>query len=218
MKPTRRDFLHIGASGLAATLAGASTSSQAASSPASSRTFHFVQIDVFTSHRFQGNQLAVFPDARGLSDTELQDIAHETNLSETTFAFPRDPAVELERGIKVRIFIADQEIPFAGHPTLGTAMVLRNRLANRKTATGENARIDRVSLDLQVGKVPIDFSERGGSIFGENDASRSGLWRHARPLHRRRPHRCSTIRHQRGVADSDRFYGFAICHRPVEAP
>src|SRR5216683_1219683 len=71
MKPTRRDFLHIGASGLAATLAGASTSSQAASSPASSRTFHFVQIDVFTSHRFQGNQLAVFPDARGLSDTEL---------------------------------------------------------------------------------------------------------------------------------------------------
>jgi trans-2,3-dihydro-3-hydroxyanthranilate isomerase len=152
---------------MASTLAGMSASAQTAGSPANSRRFRFAQIDVFTSHRFQGNQLAVFPDARGLSDAEMQEIAHETNLSETTFAFPRDPAVELERGIKVRIFIADQEIPFAGHPTLGTAMVLRNRLANRKTTTGHPVKVDRVSLDLQVGKVPVDFSERDGGIFGE---------------------------------------------------
>ena len=167
MKPTRRDFLQIGACGLAATFAGTSAPAQAASSPANSRRFHFVQIDVFTSHRLEGNQLAVFPDATGLSDAEMQNIAHETNLSETTFAFPRDPSVELEHGIKVRIFIADQEIPFAGHPTLGTAMVLRNRLANRKTATGKPAKIERVSLDLPVGTVPVDFGARDGSIFGE---------------------------------------------------
>ena len=95
MKPTRRDFLQIGASGLAATFTGPSAPAQAASSPANSRRFHFVRIDVFTSHRLEGNQLAVFPDARGLSDTEMQDIARETNLQETTFVFPRDPAVEL---------------------------------------------------------------------------------------------------------------------------
>jgi trans-2,3-dihydro-3-hydroxyanthranilate isomerase len=167
MKPTRRDFLQIGASGLAATFAGTSAPAHAAPSPANFRRFHFVQSDVFTLHRLQGNQLAVFPDARGLSDVEMQEVARETNLSETTFVFPRDPAVELDRGIKVRIFLTDQEIPFAGHPTLGTAMVLRNRLANRKTTTGENAKNDRVSLDLQVGKVPIDFTERDGNIFGE---------------------------------------------------
>ncbi len=166
MKPTRRDFLQIGASGLAATLAGASASVQTVASLANPRRFHFVQIDVFSSHRFQGNQLAVFPDARGLSDAEMQDIAHETNLSETTFAFPRDPAVELVHGIKVRIFIADQEIPFAGHPTLGTAMVLRNRLANRKPATSQAAKIDRVSPDLQVGQVPVDLREPRCGIFG----------------------------------------------------
>jgi trans-2,3-dihydro-3-hydroxyanthranilate isomerase len=168
VKPTRRHFLQLTTSGLAATFAGTSASSQAASSPANPRRFRFVQIDVFTSHRLQGNQLAVFPDARGLSDAEMQDIARETNLEETTFVFPREPAVELERGIKVRIFITEQEIPFGGHPTLGTAMVLRNRLVNRKAATGENAKIDRVSLDLQVGKVPIDFRETtSGEAFGE---------------------------------------------------
>src|SRR6266849_7508772 len=108
----------------------------------------FVQMDVFTAVALQGNQLAVFPDARGLSDSEMQDIARETNLSETTFVFPRDPAVELERGIAVRIFIQEQEIPFAGHPTLGTAMVLRNRLLRRNSAGGQSSKIARISLDL----------------------------------------------------------------------
>ena len=63
----------------------------------------------------------MFLDARGLSDTEMQAIARETNLSETTFVFPRDAAAEAEEGIRVRIFTREQELPFAGHPTLGTA-------------------------------------------------------------------------------------------------
>jgi hypothetical protein len=62
----------------------------AADQPEGARRYSFVQIDVFTSHRLQGNPLIVFPDARGLSDAELQDLARETNLQETTFVFPRD--------------------------------------------------------------------------------------------------------------------------------
>src|SRR5712692_6376823 len=111
MKPTRRDFLQLGAAGLAATFTPTSTASGPVPQQPS-RRFHFVQIDVFSSHRLQGNPLAVFPDARGLTDAEMQDIARETNLQETTFVFPRDPAIERERGVKVRIFVPDQEIPF----------------------------------------------------------------------------------------------------------
>ena len=119
------------------------------------RRLPFVQMDVFTSVALEGNQLAVFPDARGLSDIEMQAIARETNLSETTFIFPRDIATEQERGTRVRIFTTTEELPFAGHPTLGTAMVLR----------GDTNR-DEVALDLNVGKIPVQFSMRDGLPFG----------------------------------------------------
>ena len=79
------------------------------------RRFRFVQLDVFTSKPFEGNSLAVFSDATGLSDEEMQTLAREMNLSETTFILPRD-AVERERGIRVRIFTVQEELPFAGHP------------------------------------------------------------------------------------------------------
>ena len=115
----------------------------------------FVQMDVFTTVALEGNQLAVFPDARGLSDTEMQAIARETNLSETTFIFPRDIATEQERGTRVRIFTTTEELPFAGHPTLGTAMVLR----------GDSNR-DEVALELNVGRIPVRFSTRDGLPFG----------------------------------------------------
>src|SRR5262245_31720562 len=124
MKRTRRDFLQASATGIAATFAITSLNYE---SPQRVRCFHFVQIDVFTSQRLQGNRIVGFPDAHGLTDFELQDINRETNLQETTIVFPRDPADERERGIKARIFIPEEEIPFGGHPTLGTAMVLRNR-------------------------------------------------------------------------------------------
>jgi len=141
----------------------------AADQPENARRYSFVQIDVFTSHRLQGNPLVVFPDARGLSDTEMQDLARETNLQETTFVFPRDPAVEQQKGIKVRIFVPNAEIPFAGHPTLGTAMVLRNRALSGHGATVNPASGPKeIVLDLQVGKIPVAFrTDDQGNAFGE---------------------------------------------------
>src|SRR5712692_8090705 len=90
------------------------------------RRFEVVQLDVFTSVPLEGNQLAVFTDARGLSDAEMQAVAKEMNLSETTFILPGDAAADRERGVRVRIFTVDEELPFAGHPTLGTATVLHD--------------------------------------------------------------------------------------------
>lgn len=121
------------------------------------KKYSFVQLDVFSSRAFEGNSLAVFPDARGLSDAEMQIIAKEMNLSETTFIVPRDAATEHEKGVRVRIFTVEEELPFAGHPTLGTAFFLRG-------ATGTK----EVALDLNVGKVPVVFEEVAGQpVFGE---------------------------------------------------
>jgi len=120
------------------------------------RTFDFVQLDVFTSRPLEGNQLAVFTDARGLSDEEMQKLARETNLSETTFIFPRDPEIEQREGHKVRIFTVNEELPFAGHPTLGTAWCLY-----------QQAPAAEIVLDLKVGKVPVSFQQRDGQLFGE---------------------------------------------------
>jgi trans-2,3-dihydro-3-hydroxyanthranilate isomerase len=88
------------------------------------RTFHFVTVDVFTDRRFGGNPLAVFPDAQGLTDAEMQSLAAEFNLSETTFVLP--PA-DRKNTARVRIFNRKSEMPFAGHPNVGTAWVLRDR-------------------------------------------------------------------------------------------
>jgi trans-2,3-dihydro-3-hydroxyanthranilate isomerase len=112
----------------------------------STRRFQIVQVDVFSSRPTEGNALAVFPDARGLSDDEMQRLAKETNLSETTFVLPRDAETERDRGKRVRIFTVQEELPFAGHPTLGTAFVLRG-------ATGAS----EIKLDLNVGQVPVRF-------------------------------------------------------------
>ncbi|HEY5163476.1 MAG TPA: PhzF family phenazine biosynthesis protein [Terriglobales bacterium] len=120
------------------------------------RTLPFVWLDVFTDRPLEGNQLAVFTDARGLSQEQMQAIARETKLSETTFIFPREPAVELEQGVRVRIFTVDEELPFAGHPTLGTATVVRG-------ASGA----DTITLDLDAGKIPVSFRDENGLAFGE---------------------------------------------------
>lgn len=84
-------------------------------------TWEFHQVDVFTREPFGGNPLAVFPDAGGLDETTMQKIAREMNLSETTFVLPPSTANATAR---VRIFTPGQELPFAGHPTIGTAFVL----------------------------------------------------------------------------------------------
>jgi trans-2,3-dihydro-3-hydroxyanthranilate isomerase len=120
------------------------------------RRLSYVTLDVFTSTPLEGNQLAVFTDAHGLSDEQMQALAREMNLSETTFIFRRDAATEKERGIRVRIFTTDEELPFAGHPTLGTAMVLRG-------LTGA----ETIHLDLNVGKIPVQFTQRDGLPFGQ---------------------------------------------------
>src|ERR1017187_8175493 len=90
-----------------------------------SRRFPFVQWDVFSKVRLAGNPLVVFPDARGLSDEEMQAITREIHQQETTFVIPREPRVEDKEGIRVRIFLPTKEVPFAGHPSLGTAMALQ---------------------------------------------------------------------------------------------
>src|SRR5215471_15087644 len=104
-----------------------------------SRRFPFVQVDVFTAKPLEGNALAVFTNARGLSDPEMQAIAKEMNLSETTFILPDDPDAEARDGVRVRIFTVQEELNFAGHPTLGTAAVLRDMQAKSKTAPAEVA-------------------------------------------------------------------------------
>ena len=170
MKTSRRSFLQTVAScGVAAAIGDVSAAAENPNSEPRVRRFPYVQIEVFASRRLEGNPLAVFTDARGLSDSEMQAIARETNLQETTFILPRDPAVEREHGVKVRIFVPEEEIPFAGHPTLGTAMVLRNRLnAGHGSVSPVNPALEEISLDLKVGRIPVAFhKESNGNIFGE---------------------------------------------------
>ena len=121
------------------------------------RRLRMAQWDVFSSRALEGNSLAVFFDGRGLSDAEMQAIAKEMNLSETTFILPRDAATERERGVRVRIFTVQEELPFAGHPTLGTAFALRGDSGAKE-----------IVLELNVGKVPVRFEEAAGvPVFGE---------------------------------------------------
>jgi trans-2,3-dihydro-3-hydroxyanthranilate isomerase len=122
------------------------------------RRLSMAQWDVFTSKRLEGNSVAVFFDARGLNDDEMQAIAREMNLSETTFVFPREEAVEHDRGVRVRIFTVQEELPFAGHPTLGTAFALRGATSAQE-----------VALELNVGRVPVRFeaSSTKEPAFGE---------------------------------------------------
>jgi trans-2,3-dihydro-3-hydroxyanthranilate isomerase len=116
-----------------------------------------IQYDVFSSTPLEGNPLAVFHDGTGLSDEQMQSIAKEMNLSETTFILPRDQALEKERGVRVRIFTVEEELPFAGHPTLGTAFALRG-----------SSGASEVALELNVGRVPVRFENGAGTAaFGE---------------------------------------------------
>lgn len=121
------------------------------------KQLQMVQVDVFSAAPLEGNPLAVFLDGSGLSDEQMQSIAREMNLSETTFILPRDPNTERERGVRVRIFTVQEELPFAGHPTLGTAFVLRGM-----------KNTPEIALDLNVGRVPVKFEDfEGKPSFGE---------------------------------------------------
>jgi trans-2,3-dihydro-3-hydroxyanthranilate isomerase len=125
------------------------------------QAYDYALVDVFAEQPLEGNGLAIFCDARGLSTEEMQAIALEMNLSETTFILPRDEVTERERGVQVRIFTVREELPFAGHPTLGTASWL---YLNHPVFAGQQT----ITLDLRVGPIPIAFApgrdQRG--VFG----------------------------------------------------
>lgn len=110
----------------------------------------FYILDVFAEEKYAGNQLAVVADAGGLSDGEMQRIAKEMNYSETTFILSHE---EHGGGYDVRIFTPEIEVPFAGHPTLGTAFVIQQEIVSKPVAT--------VNLNLKVGQIPVAFNYDG---------------------------------------------------------
>ena len=120
------------------------------------RTLKFYQADVFTGVPFGGNPVAVFPNAQGLTDFELQQIAREMNLSETVFVFP--PTAEAAV-VRLRIFTPTQEIPFAGHPVLGTFYVLA-QLGLIAVTDG----VTRVMQECNIGLFPVEIHAQDGEI------------------------------------------------------
>ena len=123
----------------------------------------YVIVDVFTDTALAGNPLAVVTDTVGLETARMQAIAREFNLSETTFVQRRSTTEEEAEGVRVRIFTTQEELPFAGHPTLGTASVL-------KMFSADAVRDNTVRLGLNVGVVPVRFrASASGSdaLFGE---------------------------------------------------
>ncbi len=120
------------------------------------KEYRFIQVDVFTDTPFGGNPLAVFPEAEGLSTKEMQQLALEMNLSETTFVLPSQTP---EADFRVRIFTPAAELPFAGHPVVGTHWVLAHlgRVALVEPVT-------RVHFELGVGVLPADLYVADGQV------------------------------------------------------
>ncbi|HSB65535.1 MAG TPA: PhzF family phenazine biosynthesis protein [Anaerolineales bacterium] len=110
----------------------------------------FYILDVFSEKKYAGNQLAVFRNASAISSEEMQKIAREVNFSETTFILSDEPN---NGGFDVRIFTPKEEVPFAGHPTLGTAFVIHNAILHGTT--------DEILLNLRVGQIPVTFGQDG---------------------------------------------------------
>jgi len=114
--------------------------------------FRYVVVDVFTDEPLQGNQLAVFTDAREIPEHQLQRLARELNFSETTFVYPP----EADGHVRMRIFTTTTEVPFAGHPTLGTAFVLAGPL-----------QLVEIRLETGRGTIPVELEREGARIvFG----------------------------------------------------
>ena len=114
--------------------------------------FRYVVVDVFTDVPLQGNQVAVFTDAREIPDERLQQLARETNLSETTFVYP----AEADGHVRMRIFTPSTELPFAGHPTLGTAFALAGPL-----------QLVEIRIETAAGTIPVVLEREGARIsFG----------------------------------------------------
>ena len=110
----------------------------------------FYLVDVFAEEKFTGNQLAVFRNISKLSDIDMQRIAKEMNFSETTFILSDD---KKDEGYNVRIFTPETEVPFAGHPTLGTAFVIQQEIIKEP--------VKKIVLNLKAGEIPVSFEYTG---------------------------------------------------------
>ncbi len=113
----------------------------------------FLILDVFATGKYTGNQLAVCWNAGDLTDIQMQQIAREINFSETTFVTSPEP---VNGGYNTRIFTPTTELPFAGHPTLGTAFAIQQQILDRQ--------VERVSLNYQVGQIPVDLNYVNGDL------------------------------------------------------
>ena len=113
----------------------------------------FYILDVFAESKFSGNQLAVFKNAGHIPEEEMQKIAQEMNYSETTFILSNN---RVKGGYNVRIFTPAHEVPFAGHPTLGTAFVVNQEIAGGKE--------EEILLNLKVGQIPVGFKYQGDDV------------------------------------------------------
>ncbi len=158
--------------------------------------YPFVTVDVFTTQRFGGNQLAVFPDARGLTDAQMQSLANEFNFSETTFVLPPDNPAHTAR---VRIFNRTYEMPFAGHPNVGTGFVLaqQGRAPNGVLLFEEIAGLVEIKID----------TDAAGAVVGATIAAPQPL-----SLGPRLP--AETVAACAGLATSDVI---VTTHQPVQA-
>ena len=121
----------------------------------------FYIVDVFAESRLSGNQLAVFRDCANLPTDRMQRIAQEMHFSESTFITSEDP----KDGYDVRIFTTTSELPFAGHPTLGTAFIIQSEIIR--------APVETVTLNLKIGKIPVTFSN--------DEESQAILWMRQKP-------------------------------------
>jgi trans-2,3-dihydro-3-hydroxyanthranilate isomerase len=127
-------------------------------------SFEFFTVDVFTRQRFGGNPLAVFPQAQGLTEVDMQNLAREFNYSETTFVLP--PA-DKKHTAHVRIFTPAREVPFAGHPNVGTAYVLAQQAAKETSST--------LVFEEKAGLVHIELRRDGGRVTGASIAAPRSL-------------------------------------------
>lgn len=132
------------------------------------KSLTFYIVDVFAPEKYAGNQLAVFRDAGGLSGAQMQRLAKEMNYSETTFILSETAS---DGGYDVRIFTPDKEIPFAGHPTLGTAYIIQREIIGKA--------VDEVTLNLKVGRIPVSFTYDSG-VSGDAPCP-SLLWMRQQP-------------------------------------
>ena len=117
------------------------------------KSYAFHIVDVFAETKYSGNQLAVVHDAAVMSSSKMQQIAKEMNYSETTFVLTDQ---QRDGGYDVRIFTPEEELPFAGHPTLGTAYAIQ------QTIIGEL--VDKIILNLKIGQIPVTFHYRDGEV------------------------------------------------------